>query len=219
MGALRDLSGVKFGRLTALNCVGSRNGKRQWLCLCECGASVTVPTGALTTGNTQSCGCRNKDIVRAMRTKHGDAVGGVREYRIWRNMITRCTNPNTAAYENYGGRGIKVCDEWLGDGGYVKFLEVVGRSPNDSFSIDRIDTNGDYEPGNVRWATDEVQARNTRLRVKNKSGLHGVSFEKRKRLWRATIHSNGKQLSVGRSKDYFEAVCARKSAEARLWTA
>jgi hypothetical protein len=96
--------------------------------------------------------------------KHGEATGnGTKEYRAWRRMIFSCYNENAKEYDNYGGRGIKVCDRWLDtENGFLDFLACVGRAPSARHSIDRIDVNGNYEPGNVRWATPTEQGRNRR---------------------------------------------------------
>jgi hypothetical protein len=102
---------------------------------------------------------RNKD-----NAKHGEAVGnGTKEYRAWRRMLFSCYNENAKEYDNYGGRGIKVCDRWLDPAnGFTDFLSCVGRAPSPKHSIDRIDVNGHYEPKNVRWATSTEQGRNRR---------------------------------------------------------
>jgi len=130
--------------------------KRRWLCLCECGIERIVYEYNLLDGNTQSCGCLHKAIV----SKHGDYQSP--EYGIWRQMIRRCSNPNEKNYHNYGGRGISVCQRWQGANGYSNFLADVGRKPAGR-SLDRHpNKNGDYEPSNVRWATQKEQCRNTR---------------------------------------------------------
>jgi hypothetical protein len=163
-----DLVGQRFGRLIALGYTGvvTRHGQKQITCQCDCGAYVHVAPTSLRSGATTSCGCRHSDIVRTFNqanAKHGDARDGAvtPEYRAWRAMIARCHDPNHAAFELYGARGVTVCDEWRSD--FTRFLADVGRRPSRRHSIDRWPNNeGNYEPGNVRWASPEEQARNQR---------------------------------------------------------
>src|SRR5207249_3213873 len=122
---------------------------------CECGKIFQTKRYYIATGHTKSCGCR-RVIVGKMRTTHGES-GGVVEYGIWAAMIRRTTNPNCEEWLRYGGRGIKVCERWMQ---YEKFLSDMGRRPSARHSIDRINNDGNYEPGNVRWATPEEQVRN-----------------------------------------------------------
>ena len=99
-----------------------------------------------------------------------------KEYRAWESAKQRCFNPNASGYENYGGRGVTVCPEWVGD--FQAFYDHIGPQPDDGqrWSLDRIDTNGNYEPGNVQWATDKQQGRNRRKRLDNSSGVNGVGI-------------------------------------------
>ncbi len=135
--------------------------KDQVLCLvvCTCGKNWYVRESNLKSGNSKSCGCK-KPLPR--KRKHGGAVTGKRmpEYRSWEKMIERCEKAHHHAYHLYGGRGIKVCKRWRDS--FQHFLEDVGLRPTLNHSLDRINVDGDYEPGNVRWATDLEQSRNTR---------------------------------------------------------
>ncbi len=161
--------GCKYGRLTVLRYVATRhtpNGSRRHLydCECSCGVTKQLPISDLRSGRTTSCGCLLNEARRA-RIKHGATRDGklTPEWRAWRDMLTRATNPNINNAEHYVGRGIGVCSEWDygGDGhGFERFLAYVGPKPSRDHSLDRINNDKGYEPGNVRWATTPVQARN-----------------------------------------------------------
>ena len=161
MGKFRDLTGLKFGRWVAIK--RGKNGNRKetrWQCLCECGNERLVKAYSLTHGDSQSCGCLQKELTRKKFLKHGCAAGGklTRAYEVWLNMRNRCNNPNHPSYKNYGGRGISVCDRWSD---FKGFLEDMGEQPA-GLEIDRIENDGDYEPGNCRWATSKQQKENNR---------------------------------------------------------
>jgi hypothetical protein len=145
---LIDLTGKQFRRLR----VKAYAQDRKWLCVCNCGALITVDGSHLRRGHTKSCGCLRKQRM----TKHG--MSRSPEYRSWVSMKQRCFNPRNPAYENYGGRGIIICEEWLCFEAY--FADTGTRPPE--CSLDRIDNDGNYEPGNVRWATRQQQRQNQR---------------------------------------------------------
>ena len=157
-----DLTGMRFGMLTVLRFSHKRmtdNGSANiWVCRCDCGNEKTSAIGTLRSGRTLSCGChlRLKTIER--NTTHG--LSNMPEYTTWKAMKARCSNPNADDYANYGGRGISVCQKW--ENNFPAFLEDMGRRP-DGMSIDRIDTNGNYEPGNCRWLPVEKQSENRRV--------------------------------------------------------
>jgi hypothetical protein len=163
---INDLTGSVFGRLTVQGFAHTKDRTVYWMCACSCGASKTIKGASLVAGRSQSCGCLGKERRSAANSKrklvHGETVNGnSRTYRIWANMVSRCTNPAFDAYPYYGGRGIEVCERWRT---FSNFLADMGRAP-DGLSIDREDANGNYEPGNCRWATKSVQANNTRHNV------------------------------------------------------
>lgn len=166
MNKYLDLSGERFGRLTCLEDVGrdEKSKARLWRCKCQCGNEVVVRSINLRSGNSKSCGCLKSDLVSRRNFKHGlstDELGReTRLYRIWQRMRQRCSDHNCTDFADYGGRGIKVCDDWEN---YKAFHDwAYGNGYQDHLSIDREDCNGNYEPGNCRWASSIDQARNTR---------------------------------------------------------
>lgn len=151
MKRYRDLTGMKFGKLKAIKPInGKLKGGRhkRWICNCECGNTIIVSSNSLVRGDTKSCGCRN----------HGKSK--TRIFRIWAHMRSRCNDPTNDHYNRYGGRGIKVCDEWYKD--FMKFYNwSIANGYSDKLSIDRINNDKGYCPDNCRWATAKTQANNT----------------------------------------------------------
>ncbi len=162
---MEDYSGYRFGKLTVLCYSHTKNGQSFWVCNCDCGNVTTVGQGNLKSGKTKSCGCIRKE--NPIRIKIGN-LHGTRIHKIYHNMRNRCLNPQNPRYKDYGGRGIKICDEWLGKFvGFNCFYKwAMENGYRDDLTIDRIDNDGDYCPTNCRWVDYKTQRRNTR-RVKN----------------------------------------------------
>jgi hypothetical protein len=161
---LMDLTGRVFSRLTVVRLSHKdRHGYTHWLCRCECGNEKTILGASLRSGATKSCRCWNQEA-GAQRVKHGCARSGqtTAEHRAWVEMRQRCSNPRRVGWKYYGGRGIRVCWRWLSLDGFQNFLEDMGPRPSPEHSLDRIDNDSHYEPGNVRWATKTEQSKNRR---------------------------------------------------------
>lgn len=149
MGKPIDITGQRFGRLTAIELLSERSktGARLWRCLCDCGKEKIAPTSALNNGFIQSCGCMKRDIgpvIREQKTVHGDAKHGKwqRLYHVWISMRQRCNNPNDHAFKDYGGRGIQICSEWNDYQNFKKWAISTGYDPeaeSGEMTIDRID--------------------------------------------------------------------------------
>ncbi|HET8689370.1 MAG TPA: AP2 domain-containing protein [Methanosarcina sp.] len=163
---------------------------------CKCGNTFEAKVENVKSGNTTSCGCS--------RTKYKHSNKKV--LVAWRSMMFRCYNNKSKSYDLYGGRGIKVCSKWHD---FSNFNNDMGSNFVDGLSLDRIDNDGNYEPSNCRWATKEVQARNTRvLKKTNTSGYRGVHYHKADKKWRSVIYVSNRQITIGHFDDPKHAAMA-----------
>ena len=157
MSQKQDYSGRVFGRLTVICDSGLRARTSViWDCVCVCGAGIQVPAIRLRTGKTMSCGCLRREVTSSKNVTHG--LYGTPEHRSWKAMLNRCRNANSPGYYKHGGRGIQVCDRWVI---FTNFLDDMGPRVEGT-TLDRINNEGNYEPGNCRWATPKQQNENTR---------------------------------------------------------
>lgn len=155
---LKDYAEQRFGRLVAVRLV-ERDPKwnaHKWLFKCDCGNEKAISIKSVRIGHTLSCGCAHSEGLAQRNTKHGQSRSV--EYKGWKDMRSRCSNPRRKDYKDYGGRGISVCDRW---NDFALFLCDMGPRP-EGFTLDRIDVEGNYEPGNCRWALPKTQANNKR---------------------------------------------------------
>ena len=218
-----DITGKKFSRLTPICVDNSKRPKGStrayWKCECECGKETIVSGSDLRSGKVKSCGCLHDEMAHKRFYKHG--MSNTKLDWVLGAMKQRCNNIHNIDYPNYGGRGIKICDEWLNDSSEF-FSWALSHGYEEGLSIDRIDVNGNYEPSNCRWVTMKVQANNKNpkhlficknARSDSKSKIRGVSFDKSKNAWVATFNFNNKRVLQKVFKKKQEAIDARQEAE------
>lgn len=164
-----DMAGQRFGRWLVVRFSHVNTGRMAyWLCICDCGNERITSGATLRRGQSKSCGCLQREIVAAIArenfTTHGQnpAQGPSPEYLAWINMISRCENPGLPRFPDYGGRGITICSRWRSS--FEAFFADMGLRPSPRHSLDRKNNDGNYEPGNCRWATPSEQRNNRRVR-------------------------------------------------------
>lgn len=156
-----SIVGKRFGRLTVIERSYMKRSDYYWQCQCDCGTVTYAKSATIKSGKKKSCGCLRTDLLIKRSITHGHSRNGKRSPMLntWTLMLNRCLDSKNERYLDYGGRGIKVCDRWLK---FEHFLEDMGEKPDPSLQLERIDNDGNYEPGNCEWATRAAQCRNRR---------------------------------------------------------
>lgn len=206
---LIDLINKRFGALSVIaRHSQDLNGGPVWVCQCDCGKLSNVRGTSLKQGHTRSCGCIARDGVTVRNTRHG--MRNTPEYRVWAAMKSRCINPGSQAWRNYGGRGITVCAQWIES--FPQFLNDMGEQPSSNHSIDRLNNDGGYAPENCQWVERLTQANNRRtnrivevggkkVTMRQASTLLGISYSLLKSRSKTNIKTDGLAWIGGEAVD------------------
>lgn len=185
---MKDLTGIKYGRLTALEFLYKTESRQYfWLFQCDCGNTKKINKASVVKGATRSCGCIAKEMAEEKNKTHG--MSKTKIYNVWNNMMKRCFNNKDPAYKNYGGRGIIVSDRWLI---FENFFEDMGHPPK-NMSIDRVDNELGYSKENCRWADRSMQNTNKRPWKESTTGIINITFSERDQLYNVGIKRYGKR--------------------------
>lgn len=213
MGYKKELTGQRFGRLTVVKYVGTKNRKSMWLCKCDCGEETVSSCTNLTGGGSTSCGCKRREVcssrMKSRNYKHGGT--NTRLFRIWTGIKTRCLDQNVSEYPRYGGRGITICDEWKES--FSSFRDwALSSGYSDELTCDRIENNKGYSPENCRWVDIKTQQNNKRTNklLTYKDETHTVSEWERIRGFKRGLILSRLRLGWSAEKAIEDEVMHRK---------
>jgi hypothetical protein len=196
--AFNDLTGKKVNKLTVIKQVeGKKDNCRLWLCKCECGNEKILPSNVLSQNKIRSCGCLSKTHGHTRNYKISS------EYHSWYAMKRRCNNPSNSDYPYYGGRGIKYPNSW---NDFTLFIKDMGKKPDETYTLDRINPNEDYSKENCRWVSRLVQSNNKRVCKNNSSGYKNIQWFKPNKRWIVVLTVKGVRKQIGSFIDKKEAL-------------
>jgi hypothetical protein len=209
-------NGITYIKLAPYHFSKGRKNRRDEF-LCFCGKTFITSISNIKSGHARSCGCLRTKLRKTPNPKflnltHG--LSGNRFYIKWKSIKRRINNPNNPSYKNYGGRGIKLCDEWMNNPkAFIDYCNTLDGCEDESLTLDRRDNNGNYEHGNLRFVNRQIQALNQRLQKNNTSGKSGVKYNKTNNKWIAYIYIKGKRKYLYRGDYKEEAIAAREKFE------
>lgn len=209
-----DLSGSRYGRLLVMKRVtNSPAGKTRWQCVCDCGEQVEVVGSNLRRGTTTSCGCAQREAVGSLSKTHGMSTHPL--YKVWLGQRNRCRNPNSHKWSAYGGRGIRFAEVWDDFSVWLEYVLALPFYGDPKRSLDRIDNDGNYEPGNLRWATASEQASNRRKKSSSRSTSPGVTWSSSHQKWR--VRTRKGRHHVGLYATEQEAIAVARTVGWASW--